>query len=375
MERRTDITLKLHDFASIRLSDVPASIAERIEQYFRKHLVRNTEDDTYHSHIVFSSRPKFDQRTVHYVSRHAAFNEEEFFIRDRHDKVFSFRTTDGVDLSRIDVDDQFAPDLFVTLLELVLHTISMLQQRVFLHSSAVGVNGKALVMCAWANTGKSEVLCELLRRGHTFMGDDWCILSPQGWAYAYLKATRLYRHDLLMAPYILRQRFGWRAELLIHYLGLLSPSKLLRVSISPLHRIQRSMLRRIVRLLRVNVTELTLDPEEISPAGLTLEAPLGAVFFLTRSTVDDIEILQTDPGQVAKRMTSVYAWETHLTIDDCWLRFAFPGKSIAFPDIHLDQMETVLRTSLAHAPVYWVRVPVDCSPQQVADRLLEKVLW
>lgn len=375
MEKRTDITIKLHDFACIKLSNVPTGVASEIRQNFRQHVVRDSEDDTCHSHIVFSPQVKRGSGTTNYVSRHAAFDRDRFFILDNQGGMFSFRVVNGIDLTRIDVDDHFSPDLLVHLLGLVFQSISMVQQRVFLHSSAVDVDGKALVMCGWANTGKSELLCELLRRGHTFMGDDWCILSLQGRAYAYLKAAKLYRHDLLMAPHLLRQRYGWRAGYLIRYLRLLQPSKLLPLKDSRLHRVKRRLMWRIVRLLRVNVTALTLDPEEISPQGLTLDAPLGAVLFLTRSTVEDIEIVQADPGLVAKRMVNVYFFEKRLTFDDCFLRFAFPDNDINFPDIHFDQMETMLQIALSHAPVYWVRIPVDCPPQQVVDRLHEEVIW
>jgi hypothetical protein len=360
MARDREIYLKFHDFASIHLVNPPSEMVNRVERFYRGHIDVPGPCDC---QIAFGNDVKITSEEVNYITRDAAFSSEHFFIRDRRDRVAIFDVSDTIELRQITIDTEFEPALFLDLMELVLHSIAIRKDRVFLHASAVCKNGGAIVFCAWRNTGKTQVLCELLRRGYQFLGDDWCVSAPSGHIYSYLKSPHLYVHDLAMSPHILQQRFGhMRARCLTAYLRLLSPSKLLRVEDSFVRWVELALLRRLVCAQGVHVTDLIVDPLEIAPAGVADGSPLVATFFLTRSAVGRIRTVKMDVNELVERMVACYRWEVRQVFDDAKLGFAFP-------DVPIDRMRAVMQSSLKRKQVYWTYVPPDLYSNQIADHI------
>lgn len=82
--------------------------------------------------------------------------------------------------------------------------LRLLQQRStpVLHASAAVIDGRAVVISGWSESGKSETALALMERGARFLSDKWTMLSPGGaaafpigigvrdWALAYLPTLR-----------------------------------------------------------------------------------------------------------------------------------------------------------------------------------------
>lgn len=62
----------------------------------------------------------------------------------------------------------------------VLRAALWSRRSVFMRGAGAEIFGKNVGIAAWAETGKSRTLFELLSRGHGYLGDDWFGLTPAG---------------------------------------------------------------------------------------------------------------------------------------------------------------------------------------------------
>ncbi|RLI75709.1 hypothetical protein DRO97_02645 [Archaeoglobales archaeon] len=65
-------------------------------------------------------------------------------------------------------------------------SIKLLQKdHALIHSGCVAKNGKATLITALRDTGKTSTILQLLKHGYSFMSDDLTIVSPDGVAYCF----------------------------------------------------------------------------------------------------------------------------------------------------------------------------------------------
>ncbi|MGH2428706.1 MAG: GtrA family protein [Candidatus Limnocylindria bacterium] len=87
--------------------------------------------------------------------------------------------------------------LYTNVLEALLRFLLVSRGYVLLHSAAMMVDGKAVLLSAQTDTGKTSTVIKLVReRGYDFLSDDMTIVAPDGRAICYPKPMTLSSHTM-----------------------------------------------------------------------------------------------------------------------------------------------------------------------------------
>ena len=87
--------------------------------------------------------------------------------------------------------------LYTNVVEALLRFLLVSRGHVLLHSACMMVNGKAVLLSAQTDTGKTSTVIQLVRdRGYQFLSDDMTIISPDGVAIHYPKPMTMSYHTM-----------------------------------------------------------------------------------------------------------------------------------------------------------------------------------
>ena len=87
--------------------------------------------------------------------------------------------------------------LYTNVIEALLRFLLVSRGYVLLHSASMVVNGRATLLSAQTDTGKTSTVIELIRQhGYGFLSDDMTIISPDGRAICYPKPMTLSYHTM-----------------------------------------------------------------------------------------------------------------------------------------------------------------------------------
>ena len=87
--------------------------------------------------------------------------------------------------------------LYTNVIEALLRFLLVSRGHVLLHSACVMVNGRAVLLSAQTDTGKTSTVIQLVRdRNYRFLSDDMTIISPDGVAIHYPKPMTMSYHTM-----------------------------------------------------------------------------------------------------------------------------------------------------------------------------------
>lgn len=86
------------------------------------------------------------------------------------------------------------------IIETILTVRALLHGFLFVHSSAVVMDGEALVFPAWGNTGKTNLVLSMTLSGATILSDDWCVLCPGRKVAGVPRPLNLLNYNLRVFP-------------------------------------------------------------------------------------------------------------------------------------------------------------------------------
>ena len=87
--------------------------------------------------------------------------------------------------------------LYTNVIEALLRFLLVSRGYVLLHSACIAMNGRATLLSAQTDTGKTSTVIELVRdHGFEFLSDDMTILAPDGRAICYPKPMTLSFHTM-----------------------------------------------------------------------------------------------------------------------------------------------------------------------------------
>lgn len=89
---------------------------------------------------------------------------------------------------------------------------ALLQGHTFIHSSAVAIDNRAVLLCAWGNTGKTNLMLKLAESGAAMLSDDWSLLLADGTVAGYPRPVNLMNYNLDIFPG-LRGQLSWKKKL------------------------------------------------------------------------------------------------------------------------------------------------------------------
>lgn len=86
------------------------------------------------------------------------------------------------------------------LLEPIAKIRALLHGHSFVHSSAVAIDKQAVLLCAWGNTGKTNLMLQFAVSGATMLSDDWSLLMSDGTVAGYPRPVNLMNYNLDIFP-------------------------------------------------------------------------------------------------------------------------------------------------------------------------------
>lgn len=238
--------------------------------------------------------------------------------------------------------------LYTNVVEALLRFLLVSRGYVLLHSACIMSDGKAALLSAQTDTGKTSTVIQLVRdHGFEFLSDDMTIIAPDGRAICYPKPMTLSYHTMSSIKGGELGR-GERAKLAIQ-------SRLHSKSGRTVGRFLGSL---NIPIVSINsIVQILVPPpkyriETLMACRIATEAPIGHVFLMERGESLHEEVAPDDAiGQLIENTDDAYG---------------FPPFSTFAPQIVIDgddyltlrqKEEGLLRNALQQASVHRVRVP------------------
>lgn len=265
--------------------------------------------------------------------------------------------------------------LFRTVVRPALQTAAVRRDAVAVHSAAVEVDGRAVLVAGWSESGKTETALALMEQGARWVSDKWTLLGTDGEASAFPVNVGVRR---------------WVLPHLPRLASALPPVSRAQVTAAgaaawatePLRR-RRSRGGRVGMAAGLAERAVGLaDRAALTPSGIrtaygqdddpTRRLPLGTVALLTTVPGPEITVEPVDPGWAARRLALTGAYERHdwYMLQDR-LRYADLSLQAGERERAVAAECAVLEKALAGARVLSVRAPFPVDPGLVARAVQE----
>lgn len=245
--------------------------------------------------------------------------------------------------------------LYTNVVEALLRFLFVAEGFVLLHCATVVVDGRALVLSAQTDTGKTTTVLRLIaRHGVGFIADDMTILDPDGRAHRYPKPMTMSFHTF--------QAFDWELSRTAHAkLAIQS-----RVHSKSGRTVGHGLAKLPIPIMAINaVTQAAVPPpkfhiSDLLPVDIVESAPISDVVFMERGEEMEAPVER----DVAMDML------LHNTDD----AYTFPPYSRIAPFIEVGGMDheallrrerELLASALQHADIHLIRL----TDRSWADRL------
>jgi hypothetical protein len=235
---------------------------------------------------------------------------------------------------------------------------------VAVHASAVGLEGRAVLVGGWSESGKTETALALVERGAGFVSDKWTVAGEDGTASAFPITVGVRGWALVHLP---RLRAG------------LGRGPRARLAATGATRATH----RVLRNAALGRAVLAADRVALAPTAVRAafggehgpwRLPLGAVAVLTTVPGPGVEARPADPAWAAERLARAADFERRglFELHDraCW---ALPGRERGVRERLLARERELLAAVLADVPVIEVRAPFPTDPGPVAAAIAARL--
>jgi dolichol-phosphate mannosyltransferase len=169
--------------------------------------------------------------------------------------------------------------LYTNIVESLLRFVLVDKGYVLLHSAGLDVDGRASLLSAQTDTGKTSTVINMVRdRGWGFISDDMAIVDPAGFVRTFPKPMTLSYHTMTRAVDVstltLKNRMALQIQSRVHSKSGRSIGKVLGRLNVPIMSIN-SVLQILVPPPKYRITSLL-------PARITKDAPIDNVFLMER---------------------------------------------------------------------------------------------
>ncbi len=183
----------------IKLNFLNASLEQK---YFFDELFFKTNLKT---KIVFSVTVKtvasIKTKDFYFVEKNCIANKTDFILLDTKKNKCKINFHDfSSEKIKIEIEKDFdLYYLFTFVIEPLMIIWGAHHQILFLHASGIAKNKKVTLYPAWRNTGKTNTILDMCKKGYDFCGDDFCALYKKN-VYLYPKALNLFSYNLRAFP-------------------------------------------------------------------------------------------------------------------------------------------------------------------------------
>jgi hypothetical protein len=240
------------------------------------------------------------------------------------------------------------------------------------HSAAVSVNGKGIVLAGWAESGKTEATLGLLQGGAAFVSDKWTIVAADGSSIHNFPTPITVRNWMIDLIPGLRARLAGSERLRARAGGvaasILGGSRTLgRLPLA-------GEMKGLADLAgRVSVThgQLFGDARDGSAGWPALtSAPLDTLFLLMTSNDQQISVRQGDAREVAGRLADCALYERRAFFGLYRrFRYALPDRGNPLIEGARDMEAEMLAKALESKRVFIVEAPFPFDPLALQETL------
>jgi hypothetical protein len=271
-----------------------------------------------------------------------------------HERPIRFSYEPGFPLGRI----------YASLVRSSLQLGLLRHDAVAVHSATVELDGRAVLVAGWSESGKTETALALMEMGARFLSDKWTILGSDGEASAFPINVGVRRwvlpHLPMLAAALPR---GARAQLAVAGLA---------AAVSRPVRARRSRLGTLAQRAVGLADRAALTPSALRAAygqddDPARRVPLGTTALLTTVPGPEVTCEPADPAWAAARLTRSAAYERRELFGILERRrYAFPVTAGNSLDEAVAEETRLLERALAGGRTLEVRAPFPVDPRTVA---------
>jgi hypothetical protein len=232
------------------------------------------------------------------------------------------------------------------------------------HAASVELDGRAVLVAGWSETGKTETALALMESGARFLSDKWTVVGTDGEASAFPVGVGVRGWVLPHLP-TLAAALPRRARARLGVAG--AAAAVTRPLRARPGRAGAAAERAVALADRAALTPTQLRMAYGQRDDAARRLPVGAVLVLTTVPGPEIACEPADPGWAAARLARSAAYERReLFAVQERRRYAFPragGESL--DDVVLREA-AILERALGHGAVLEVRAPFPVDPRRVA---------
>jgi hypothetical protein len=240
------------------------------------------------------------------------------------------------------------------------------RDAVAVHSATVDVDGRAILVAGWSESGKTETALALVEAGGSFLSDKWTIVGGDGEASAFPINVGIRRWVL---PYLPRLAAALpaaaRAQLRVAGIAA-AGSRPLRERERP-GRVGALAARAVALADRAALTPTQVREAYGHDDDPTRRVPLGVTALLTTVPGEEVTCEAADPAWAAARLARSAGFERR----DLFAilerrRYAFPAEDGSPQEDAISRETRLLERCLAHGRTFEVRAPFPVDPRKVA---------
>ena len=265
--------------------------------------------------------------------------------------------------------------IFASLIRPTIQVGMLLREAATVHAASVEIDGSAILVAGWSESGKTETALALMERRARFLSDKWTVLSADGRAAPFPISIGVRRWVLPYLP-TLRGAMPRRSSAQFVVAGAA------RAVITPIvRRVGRGRLAGLIgqtaRQGLALADRVALTPTELRRAygqrdDATRRLPVRMVVLLTTVPPGRPPRVQSvDRDWAIERLVRTAAFERRAFV--AWQEragYAFPSRSTE-PSAWIDRERRLLHEALRSVELAQVEAPFPTDPGPVADVVLE----
>jgi len=247
----------------------------------------------------------------------------------------------------------------------VVQTLLLRRQHCLVHSAAVAVGERGVLLPGWGGTGKTSAIICLLKQlpEAAFMSDDYAIVSEDGRVLSFPKAFFIYPYHRGLFPHLFQARH--KPLVPVWLSGMLERLRtVVRPTIMAFPRLENLARRFTPEHMQVPARTALPDARFVEIAGI------DQVLFVERYSGGQARLDELAPAEVTRRLMGNWYYEQGRCARDLLLGAA--GVGVLDYESYFGGMARVLRSALGGRKVYRLRMG-QMSPGQTGQAVIDAV--
>lgn len=352
----------------IELKKVPENIKEILKNEIREHITYDNDCLQYNILIEFTNKINYNGeiKFVNSIDPNSGFNKNNFYLIHSNK---SMEIPNYPKREKIVVENGFDPKVFFDFFEFLYMQKILEKDMTFLHSSGITVNNKTVLFPAYAGTGKTLVMIQMLKQYNAnFIGDDWTIITKEGNVYPYYRKLHLGWKQIMEHRDVLKKYYPMIIPWLIFedaggkYNG---NNTLLKI------------FRYIYHRYFIKNQPVYIGPREINSTNVIDYSKLKKVdyiIFISRSSLKNLNYELISADTLTENMVCVTLFENELKPGYDNLSIFAHHYNYKLRQQQIEKQRSIMYSCFKKTKNIWLEVPINASSKEICDFLMKEVL-